>query len=76
MEALVESPKVAKKRGRPKKPGGDGAQVRIETDLATKARYLAAQEGIKLIDFLSQILRPTIERKFGKAKPKNQEGED
>jgi hypothetical protein len=58
---------VSKPKGRPKKSGGDGTQVRIETELATRARYVAAKQGIPLIELLSDILRPTINRMFAKA---------
>ena len=34
---------MAKVKGRPKKPGGEGTQVRIDSDIANMARYLIAQ---------------------------------
>jgi hypothetical protein len=53
---------------RTKKPGdGPGTQVRIDSDLVAKARYLAAQSGLELSGYLSQLLRPQIEREFKKA---------
>jgi hypothetical protein len=48
--------------------------VRIETELATRARYVAAKQGVPLSDLLSDILRPTINRMFLKA-GKDIEGE-
>ena len=58
---------MAKAKGRPKKPGGDGSQVRVDADLASMARYVASRKGLKLIDYLGAILRPAIERDFRKA---------
>lgn len=58
---------MAKAKGRPKKPGGEGTQVRIDADLASKAKYLAAQKGIPVAEYLSAILRPVLDRDFRKA---------
>jgi hypothetical protein len=55
---------MAKKAGRPRKPGGEGAQVRIERDLATMARAVANHRGMQLNDYLSGLLRPTITRDY------------
>jgi hypothetical protein len=46
---------------------GAGSVVRIDADLITKGRYLAAREGVALSEYLSRILRPAIEREFKKA---------
>ena len=61
---------MAKAKGRPKKPSGEGTQVRIEPDLATKARYIAAEEGTTVLDLLSGILRPILTKRFRKLMPK------
>jgi predicted HicB family RNase H-like nuclease len=58
---------VSKPKGRPKKPGGEGTQVRIDTDLVTKARYVAARQGVSLSELLSGWIRPIAEREFRKA---------
>ena len=58
---------MAKIKGRPKKPGGEGTQVRIDSDLAAKGRYLATERGVSLTELLSGILRPVLERDFRKA---------
>lgn len=58
---------MARPKGRPKKAGGEGTQVRIETDIASMARYVVARSGVPLVDYLSGILRPAIERDFRKA---------
>lgn len=58
---------MAKTKGRPKKPGGEGGVVRIDPDLITKAKYLAAKKGVPMSDFLSQLIRPVVEREMRKA---------
>jgi hypothetical protein len=65
--AEAEVATVAKKKGRPKKPGGEGTQVRIDPDLAAKGKYLAALAGVSLTEYLSGLLRPTLDREFRKA---------
>jgi hypothetical protein len=70
MDTAITDRPMAKTKGRPKKPGGEGTPVRIDTDLVTMARYVAAREGVPISELLSGILRPTIERKFRKAAPK------
>lgn len=58
-----------KKVGRPPNPAGEGTQVRLDTDLVVKARYLVAHWGglSSLTGYLSDILRPVIEEEFDKA---------
>ncbi len=58
---------MAKTKGRPRKPGGEGTQVRIDSDLASKAKYLAAERDVTVNEFLSDLLRPQIEAEFRKA---------
>jgi hypothetical protein len=67
MSAGVKAKPMAKSKGRPGKPGGEGTVVRIASDLVSKARYLAAQKGVPVSDYLSDILRPVIDREFKKA---------
>jgi len=57
---------MAKKAGRPKKPGGEGSQVRIDRDLAKMARAVANHRGIQIADYLSGLLRPTITKDYRK----------
>ena len=57
---------MAKKAGRPKKPGGEGSQVRIDRDLAKMARAVANHSGTQLADYLSGLLRPTITKDYRK----------
>jgi hypothetical protein len=53
---------------RQKKPGdGPGTVVRIDADLVAKARWLAARVPLELSAYVSQLLRPVIEREFNKA---------
>src|SRR3954470_23910721 len=54
------------KAGRPKKPGGEGTLVRIDSDIVSRARYLSAQLDIPMSELLSNILRTEIDRQFRK----------
>lgn len=63
--ALVDEP-MAKMKGRPRKPGGEGTLVRIDSDIVNRARYLSAQLGTPISELLSEILRPDIDRLFRK----------
>jgi hypothetical protein len=58
---------MAKAKGRPKKPGGLGTQVRIDSDIASMAKYLAAQRGESITEYLSAMLRPQVVREFQRA---------
>jgi hypothetical protein len=58
---------MAKAKGRPKKPSGEGTPVRIDSDIASKAKYLAALQDRPLSDYLSGLLRPIVDREFRKA---------
>lgn len=51
-------------KGRPKKPTGRGTAVRIDADIASKAKYLASLEGVTLGDYLSRLLRADVEKAF------------
>jgi hypothetical protein len=53
------------KRGRPRKLTGQGSQVRIAADLASKARMIVGDRGGDLTDYLSEILRPQVMRDYG-----------
>jgi hypothetical protein len=44
-----------------------GKFVPIDTDLVSMARYVCAQNGESIIDYLSGILRPKVEKDFHKA---------
>jgi len=41
--------------------------VKIDRDLAAKAKYLADLEGVYLSDWLSNLVRPIIERRWAQA---------
>lgn len=57
---------VAKKAGRPKRLSERGIQVRIETDLVRMARLISTSRGENMTAFLSEILRPVIQREYAK----------
>lgn len=58
---------MAKRTGRPAKAGGEGTPVRLDPDLVSKARYLCAQSGRSMTDYLSSIIRPKVEKDFRQA---------
>jgi hypothetical protein len=67
---------MAKLKGRPKKAGGEGTPVRLDSDLVSKARYLCAESGQSMTEYLSDMIRPKVEKDFRKAaKPLLDEGE-
>jgi hypothetical protein len=56
---------MARPKGRPKKATGEGTPVRLDSDIVSMARYLVARQGgTTLTAFLSDLLRPQIERQF------------
>ena len=57
---------MTKLKGRPRKPGGEGSLVRIDSDIVSRARYLSAQLDIPMSEMLSEILRSEIDRRFRK----------
>jgi hypothetical protein len=63
---LARGVTVARKAGRPKKPSGKGKAVRIDPDLASKARIVALRRAIPLSDYLSEVLRAPITRDYRK----------
>jgi hypothetical protein len=67
--AATETRQMAKGRGRPKKEGGEGTQVRVDSDIVAKAKYLAAGKRLTLGEYLSATLRPVVDREFRKAAP-------
>jgi hypothetical protein len=67
MGTITADKRMAKRKGRPRKSSGEGTPVRIDSDLVSKARYLAAQRDLPLSELLSDLLRPSIEREFRKA---------
>ena len=67
---------VVAKRGRPKKPIGEGSQVRIAHDLASKARLIVGDRGIDLAEYLNEIIRPRITRDYAALVKKLGEGSE
>jgi hypothetical protein len=62
------------KAGRPRKLTGEGSQVRIASDLASKARLIVGDRGGDLTDYLSEILRPRITKDYAMMIKKLEEG--
>jgi predicted HicB family RNase H-like nuclease len=57
---------MAKKQGRPKKPSGEGMQVRIDAQIGRRAKVVASESGMSLADYLSGILRDRVEKDYRK----------
>jgi hypothetical protein len=52
---------------RAKKRDGPGTVVRIDSDLVAKCRYLAARAGKDMSVYISNLLRPVVDKEFRKA---------
>lgn len=64
MSATLEGVAMAKSKGRPKKATGEGTAVRLDSDVVSKAKYLASLKGMAMSEYLSNHLRPIVEREF------------
>ena len=53
MPALMERPSVAKR---------NDETVRVDADILRKARIVAAIKGLSLAEYLSEVLRPAVDR--------------
>ncbi len=67
MAVASERSPMGKAKGRPAKPAGESAQVRIDANLVSRAKTLASIEGMSMTDYLSGILRPILEQNARKA---------
>jgi hypothetical protein len=56
-----DSETAAKSVGRPSKPS---KLVRLDADLVTMARRVCDYRGATVVDFLSELLRPTITQEY------------
>jgi hypothetical protein len=61
---LAERPAVAKKRGRPGKPSGEGKAVRLDPDLYAKARIVALRRGVQIGEYLGGLLSSPVDRDY------------
>jgi hypothetical protein len=66
MKSQVAEPDMAAKR-RQAKPRRDDVAVKIDRTLADKARFAASRRGITLAEYLTGLLRQSVERDFAKA---------
>jgi hypothetical protein len=65
---------VTPQRGRSSE-GGKGKPVRLAEDVVTKARVIAASQGVPMSDYLAGLLRPLVERDYwALAKRMSEEG--
>jgi hypothetical protein len=69
MQALTKTldpPMARKKMGRPTSDRNDVA-VKMDRRIVAKARYVAEQREITLAEYLSEIVRPVVDKDFEKA---------
>ena len=66
MSVLKAMDNMAKKAGRPKTSTGTAPPVRIEPDIQSMAKYIAAHRGVPVAKLVSDFLRPVVEREFAK----------
>ena len=71
---LLESRDVAKGMHGGRRPGSgrpkgerDDITVKLERSIVARARYVADIRGITLAEYLSESLRPVVDRDFAKA---------
>lgn len=64
LERPVDQPK---KMGRPKTSTRDDVVVKIDKHVAAKARYIAATKDVPLAEYLTELLRGSVERDFERA---------
>lgn len=64
MLGSTEKIEMAKSKGRPKKPGGEGTQVRIDSLIVRKAKVVASESGVTLSDYLSGLIRDKVAKDY------------
>lgn len=64
MLGSTEQIAMAKSKGRPKKPGGEGTQVRIDSHVARMAKFVASESAMSLSDYLSGLLRDRVTKDY------------
>ena len=74
MVVLEAARDMAKKAGRPKTSTGSAPTIRIEADLQSMLKYIAARRGVPIAKLTSDLIRPVVEREFLKLAPKIEKG--
>lgn len=75
MLTLIEVEAMAKKAGRPSKPGGEGKTVRLEPGLVAKARAIAMDRGETIGDYLLSVALPIVNRDYAAMLRRLEKGE-
>jgi hypothetical protein len=57
---------MAKRRGNPGKPSGEGKPVRLDPAIASMAKAVATSKGMSLADYLAELLRVPVGRDYAK----------
>lgn len=65
MFVTMGAPAVARK-GRPKSSERDDVTVKLDRTIVSRAKLIAADEGVSLAEYLSTALGPVVERAYGK----------
>lgn len=63
---LSGSETMAKKRGNPGKPSGEGRHVRLDPAIVSMAKMIAGGKGVTLTDYLSDLLRAPVSREYAR----------
>ena len=73
MHGMIEVGPMAKKHGGERSGAGrpkgerDDIAVKIDRGVAARARFVAETRGLTLAEYLSEAIRPIVERDFSKA---------
>lgn len=59
--------------GRPKSDRDD-VSVRLDRNVVSRARFVADQRGLTLAEYLTELVRPLVDRDFGKAASQSGQG--
>lgn len=60
---LAGNPMAKKKTGRPKSPRRD-ATAKIDVEVLRQAKHVALYDGVSLAEFLTEAVRPIVERRM------------
>ncbi len=66
MLAVMESRVMSKPKGRPKTSFREDGVAKIEKAVLAKAKMVATARNISLAEYLSDSLRPTVDRDFAR----------
>lgn len=59
--------KVAKRKPAGDKPKRDDVAIKMDRIVAEKAKFIAKRRGVTLAEFVTESMRPIVDREFPKA---------